>query len=80
MPLTDGYLDRIAEEAVEDLAKGNRTWREISPNAMMLVVYAAQKARNEKFYRKVAAPFWFVGSIAAAGVIWWAICGIFGIG
>jgi len=68
MNISDGLIDRWADEAIQDL--GDKGWREIGPNAMMLIIYAAQRNRDKKLVSKITKPFWWLLGTIGTGVIW----------
>lgn len=80
--ISDGLIDRWADEAVDDL--GKKGWREISPNALMLIIYAAQKSSHKKMAEKITRPLWWVFGAMGTGIAWaivsWALNNIFGGG
>ncbi len=75
--LSDGLIDRWAEEAVDDL--GEKGWRELPPNSMMLIIYGRQRSQQKWLVRKITAPIWSLLGVLSTGVIWWIISGIINI-
>lgn len=71
--LNDGIIDKWAEEAVDDL--GEKGWRDIAPNSMMLIIHAVQRNQQRKLIRKITAPIWWLLGAVGTGVIWWIISG-----
>lgn len=77
MEIADGLIDKWAEEAAGDL--GERGWREVDTNCMLLVVYAAQKTESRKQTHRMLKPFWWLLGVVAPGVLWYIISGVMGI-
>lgn len=73
----DGLIDRWAEEAIADL--GDKGWRDIDPNSMILIIYAVQKSRDKKLVYQVTRPIWWLLGVIGTLGIWWMINGIIGI-
>lgn len=70
----DGIIDKWADDAVREL--GERSWREVQPNCMMLIVYAAQKADSRKRERKITKPFWWLLGVLGPAVLWYLVTGV----
>ncbi len=70
----NGIIDKWADDAVRDL--GESSWREVQPNCMMLIIYAAQKADSKKATQKITRPFWWLLGIISPGIIWFIIEGV----
>ena len=75
--LSDGIIDRWAEEAVDDL--GEKGWREIENNSMILITYAAQRSQQRKLTKKITTPLWWLLCTVGAGLIWWIISSVMSI-
>jgi len=75
MNISDGIIDRWAEQAMEDL--GEKTWREVDTNSMILIIYAVQKSRDRKIVRKITKPIWWLLATVAAGVLYFIIESLF---
>jgi len=75
--LSDGIIDRWADEAIDDL--GEKGWREIEPNSMILITYAAQRSQQRKLTKKITTPLWSLLGTVGTGVLWWIISGIINI-
>ena len=75
--LSDGLIDRWADEAIDDL--GEKGWRDIDPNSMILIVYAVQRGQQRKLVRKITAPIWSLLGTVGTGVTWWIISGIINV-
>lgn len=70
----NGIIDAWAEDAVRDL--GENSWREVQPNCMMLIIYAAQKADSQRTALKITKPFWWLLGIISPAVLYYIIEGV----
>ena len=62
----NGFWEQMTKEAMEELAHGDKGWREVDPNTLVLAVSCLL---SENLSRKIARPlWWFAGSSAAAVV------------
>lgn len=77
MHISDGLIDKWSEEAIGDL--GEKGWRDIDPNSLLLIIYAVQKTESRKRARMITKPFWWLLSIISPGVLWYVISGIISI-
>jgi len=75
--IVDGVIDRWADQAVDDL--GDKGWKEVDTNSLLLVVYAVQKAEGRKNVSRVTKPFWWLLAVVAPGVIWYIVSGKLGL-
>lgn len=75
MGISDGIIDRWAELAMEDM--GKKSWRELDPNSMMLIIYSIQKAREKKLVSKITRPIWLLFGAVGAGVLSFIINSLF---
>lgn len=74
--VSDGILDRWADEAITDL--GERGWRDIDPNSMALIIYTVQRNREKRLVQKITRPIWWLLLTIGAGLVWWIISGFLG--
>ena len=77
MNISDGLIDNWAEEAISDL--GEKGWRDLDPNSMMLIIYAVQKSRDTKIVQKITKPIWWLLTVVGTATIWLILSGIFGL-
>lgn len=75
--ISDGLIDKWAEEAMADL--GEQGWRDIDPNSMSLIIYAVQRNGEKRLTQKITRPLWWLLSILGAGIIWWIISSFLGV-
>lgn len=74
MEISDGLIDKWAGEAMNDL--GEKGWRDVDGNGMMLVIYAMQKSENKKQAARITKPFWWLLAAICPGVLWYIISGV----
>lgn len=67
MSLDDGIIDNWAEQAMEDL--GEKTWREVDTNSLLLIIYAIQKAREKKVVQTITKPIWWLLTTVAVAAL-----------
>jgi len=73
----DDFFQRMTKEAMEELASGKRSWKEIDTNTLFL---ACVGMVYNRLSHKITKPLWFFVSVAAAGVIWMIVSKVLGIG
>jgi len=62
------FFMRMCREAMEEVAKGDKTWREIETNTLLL---ACVGTVMNHLTHKITRPLWFfAGSVFAAMVAW----------
>lgn len=74
---SNGIIDKWAEEASSDL--GEKGWRDIDTNSMLLIIYSVQRARDAKIVKQVTKPIWGLLGILGAGLVWLAVSSIFSL-
>lgn len=75
MNISDGIIDRWAEEAARDL--GEKGWRDIDTNSMLLIIYGVQKAREKKLVSKITKPIWWLLGAVGTGVLYFIVSSLF---
>lgn len=75
MNISDGIIDKWAEQAMEDL--GEKTWRDIDTNSLLLVIYSIEKAREKKLVSKITRPIWWLLGAVGTGVIYFIVNTLF---
>lgn len=73
--ISDGLLDSWAQDAMDDL--GEKGWRDIDPNSMMLIIYSVQRNAQSGLVKKITKPVWWLLGAVGTGVIWWIISSLF---
>jgi len=75
MNIDDGIIDKWAEQAMENL--GEKTWREVDTNSLLLVIYSIQKTREKKLVSKITKPIWWLLGAVGTGVLYFIISTLF---
>jgi len=76
--VANGIIDECAKEALKAFTSKN--WRTISPNALMLVLFAIEKNREKKIVRLIKGPLYFFCTVMASGLIWLVVRDCFNLG
>jgi len=71
------FFQKMAKEAMEELAGGERGWKEVDSNTLTL---ACCGMLYNHLISRIVKPLWLFATSVAAGVIWLIISRIFGIG
>ena len=71
------FFQKMVKEAIEDLASGEKGWREADSNTLILACFGML---SNHLTRKLAKPLWFFSGCVAAGVIWLIVSKVLGIG
>jgi len=74
---TGDFFQRMTKEALEELASGEKGWREANPNVLILACFGML---SNHLSRKISKPLWFFTGSVSAGVIWVIVSSIFNIG
>lgn len=74
---SNNFFQRMTKEAMNDLASGEKGWRETDSNTLVLACFGML---YNHLTRKLARPLWFFAGTVAAGVIWLIISKVLGIG
>ena len=71
------FFQKMVKEAIEDLASGEKGWREADPNTLILACFGML---INHLTSKLIKPLWFLSGCIAAGVIWFIVSKVLGIG
>lgn len=71
----NSIFERMLKEAQDELASGEKTWREMETNTLLLACFGIL---INHLTHKLARPLWFFASCVAAGVITFIIKSILG--
>ena len=63
---SDYFFDKMCREAMNELASGDKTWKEIDSNTLFLACFGML---NNHLTHKLTKPLWWVAGSAAAAVI-----------
>ncbi len=59
----NGFFDRMAKEAMDEIASGNQGWKEANPNVLLMAAFGLL---SQHLSKKIATPlWWFAGSVSA---------------
>ncbi len=72
--MQNGMFDRMCGEAMNELADGDKGWRDVSPNVLIMACFGHL---FNHLVHKLLRPLWFFGGAAATGVIWIIISDLF---
>ncbi|KKN70451.1 hypothetical protein LCGC14_0431460 [marine sediment metagenome] len=73
---SNDFFQRMTKEAMNELADGKKSWKEVSPNVLIMAVFGML---TNHLTHKLTKPMWFFASVVAAGVIWYVVSSILGI-
>ncbi|GAI72883.1 unnamed protein product [marine sediment metagenome] len=71
----DDFLMRMCREAADELAHGNKTWREIETNTLFL---ACVGMVMNHMTTKIARPLWFFAGSVFCALVGWGISVLLG--
>ena len=66
MDSSNGFFQRMCKEAVEELASGKKSWKEIDANTLLLACFGML---TNHLTHKLTKPLWFFASSICAAVI-----------
>jgi hypothetical protein len=66
----NGLFEHMCKEAQNELASGEKSWKEIDPNTLILACFGML---TNHLTHKLTKPLWFFASSVAAGVIGYLI-------
>jgi len=68
MSYSDSIIDEWAKQAMDDM--GTKSWRDIDTNSLLLIIYAVNKARENKVVKQITHPLWWLLAVVVGGAIW----------
>jgi len=68
--MENGFFERMTHEAVEDLASGEKGWREADTNTLLLACFGML---YNHLTTSLVKPLWFFASAVFAGVVGWLV-------
>ena len=71
------FFSRMTKEAMEELASGRKSWREVESNILLLACFGML---YNHLGSKLVKPLWFAACTVAAGLVWMIISKVLGIG
>lgn len=70
------FFQRMTKEALNELARGDQSWKEVSANTLILACFGML---TNHLTSKLMKPLWFFAGAVASGVIWYIVSSIIGI-
>lgn len=74
MAYSNGIFDRMMEEAMDKVACGDKGWKDVPTNTLLLACFCHL---NKNITRSVSRPIWFFAGAVGCGVVWLLIRDIF---
>ena len=71
----NGIFERMIKEAMEELASGEKGWREVTTNTLFLACFGML---SNHLTHKLVRPIWFFASAVATGVVAFIIKSVLG--
>ncbi len=71
----DDFLMRMCREAADELAHGNKTWREIETNTLFLACVGMAMNRMR---HSITRPLWFAAGSIFCALVGWGISALLG--
>ena len=70
----NGFFKKMTQDAIDELAEGNISWREVSPNVLIMACFGML---TNHLSHKFLKPMWFFVGAVGTGVIWLIISSVF---
>ena len=67
---TNGFFARMTKEATDELASGEKSWKDIESNTLILACFGML---SNHLTHKITRPLWFFAGAVATGVIGYII-------
>jgi len=74
---SNDFFQRMTREAMEELAKGEKGWKETEPNTLVLACFGML---YNHLTTSLTRPLWFFAGTVATGVVWLVVSKVLGIG
>lgn len=62
----NGFFERMTREAMDELASGEKGWRDADSNTLILAAFGML---SSSLSRKLARPLWWFAGTVGAGVV-----------
>jgi len=62
----NGLFQSMCNEAVEELSNGNKGWREVDANILLMACFGML---SEHLTNRIAKPLWWFAGSVSAGVV-----------
>lgn len=73
---SNDFFHRMTKEAMEELAGGDKGWREVESNVLILACFGML---YNHLASKISRPLWFFAGSVLAGVVWFIIGKVIGL-
>ncbi len=71
----NGMFERMCHEAIDELTSGEKGWKEIDQNTLMLACFGMM---YNHMYHKLVKPMWVGASGICSAVIFYVVRGLIG--
>jgi hypothetical protein len=61
------FFDTMMDEAMHEVAKGDKGWREVDSNTLTLACFGYL---SKNIIASVSRPFWLFAGVVSTGIIW----------
>ena len=68
--MNNSFFSKMTKEAIEELASGEKSWREVKTNVLVLACFGIL---TNHLTHKLARPLWWFAGSVCAGVITYII-------
>jgi len=76
MTVGNDFFQRMTREAMEELANGEKGWREVEANTLLLACFGML---YNHLGTRIVRPLWFFAVTVAAGFIWFVVSKMLGV-
>ena len=73
--MANGFFARMGKEAAEELAKGEKGWKQVDTNTLVLACFYLL---TNHMAHTLARPLWFFSSAIAAAVVFYVVRSMLG--
>jgi len=73
--MANDFFDRMCKEAQDEIASGDKGWKEAETNTLLLACFGVL---SNRLTHKLAKPLWFFASCVAVAVVTFIIKSILG--
>ena len=70
MGSSNDFFMRICEEAAAELASGDKSWKDVHPNTLLLAAFGML---NNHLTSGIIKPLWFAAGTIFTGTVGWLI-------
>ena len=62
----NGLFEKMCKEAIEELASGDQSWRDMAPNTLILACFGML---GDRLSKKLSRPLWLFSAATTALVV-----------